>query len=45
MHVDGDYDQLLENIRKTEIAICLREVAGNLGRKIELAFANEYVVH
>ena len=42
LHVDGEYDQLLENIRKTEIAICLREVASSAGRKIDVAFANEY---
>jgi hypothetical protein len=44
LQVDGEYDQLLENNRKTEIAICLREVASAVGRKVEVVFSNEYVV-
>jgi len=42
LRIDGEYDQLLENTRKTEIAICLNQVSTSRGRTVKIDFSNEY---
>jgi len=42
LRIDGEYDQLLENTRKTEIAICLNQVSTSRGRAVKIDFSNEY---
>ena len=41
LQVNGEYDQLIESIRKTEISVCLKELASSSGRKLDVVFNNQ----
>lgn len=41
LKVDNEYDYLLDNIRKTEIVTCLKELRTKMGRELTIQFSNE----